>query len=433
MRKSIIKVISILTFLFLVLTLNSFGDSIKQNAPQKDFNKKQEETLKQSPKTKDEKIITHEPIQELTSFSNAIEIYRDTIIFLEWILGFIIALLIGFGIFIWVRYKSFEKKTRTEISEFQQKAREEIEELKKRIEEETNKIEITGKIFIGIAQINFGKTLDAIPYLEGALRNREFLNVEQLLIIHFALGNIYCDFGNFLAAKYHSTEAIKLNPNLSIIRLLMSRTLQLAGDNQDALEEIKLAEKLSINENAPPGVLSRIYISHGNLLTQLKKYEEAKNIFEETKKKIEQTMLSIPIESPQWFTYNQIKIDIENGIKYLKIRELLQEKFESEPTQKDITEVLSWMKLLPFVYTVEQVKQIFEDKEFITLLKEVFDEVLQRPPLIWEIIRFGDKCLSKKQESKTLNEIIKEELEKYPEFIQKKEREEKYQRLLKKG
>ena len=193
----------------LVLVLHSLTYDIQQNNSQKSLNQKKEEISKSELEQRNEKMLSQKPIQDFTSSSllSAIDVYRDTVNLLEWIIGIIITLLIGFGVFIWLRYKSFEKKTRNEISEFQKIAKEEAEELKSRTKDETKKFETTGKMFSGIAQINFGKKQDAIPYLEEALKNREFLTNEQLLIAFFALGNIYCDFSNVTAAKYYSKEA----------------------------------------------------------------------------------------------------------------------------------------------------------------------------------------------------------------------------------
>ena len=223
MNKNVFMAILAFSFILILASNLSTYDTQQRKSPN-NLDQKKEDILKAELNQKDEKIIDQKPAQDLPSSSllNAVDVYRDTINFLEWMIGIIITLLVGFGIFIWLRYKSFEKKARNEIYEFQKAAREETENLKSRIKHETKKFETTGKIFSGIAQINFGKKQEAIPYLEGALNNKEVLTNEQLLFAFFALGTIYCDLNNISAANHYSKEAINLNPNIPLTHILMS-------------------------------------------------------------------------------------------------------------------------------------------------------------------------------------------------------------------
>jgi len=404
---------------------------MKRNTLSKNPNLYQEELVQPEPKPKNANIKASELTQDIAIFKSAIDAYRDMIIFYQWIIWLFIAATAGFGVFIWRKYKNFTKETIQRLSDFQQNAEEEAKALRSRIEKETMQIEITGKIFIGVSLVSQGKIQDAIPYLNGALKYKEVLTNEQLLIIHFTLGNIYSDIGNIPLAITQAKEAINVDQNLALVRFLMARALQLSGDYNSALDEIKIAKDLAIAENYTPENLARIYILHGNILIQAKKYEEAEKKLEEAKKMIEEVMLKMPLGSPQWFTRNQAKIEAQNGIENIEIRKFLIEKYKSEPSQEEVINVFTWMKLLPFANKIGQVYQIFEDKDFITVLKKVFDELLSRPPQAWEILRYGDKWLAKKQEEKDINEIIKEELVKYPEYVIKKESEEKYKKLLK--
>lgn len=435
-RKSVFIFILVIV---LAISFNSFLSSRKQDKNSEDLKTNQTEITKPKSKSKNEKREKLELTQDIAIYQSAIDTYKSAIEayqnqtnFYKWIIWLFIAITVGFGIFIWGKYADFRKTTTKKISNFQQDAENEIKELRNKAEKETKKIEMTGNIFIGVSLVSQGKIQDAIPYLDGALKYKEFLTNEQILIIHFTLGNIYCDLGNITLAIKHASDAININENLALVRFLLARALQLSEDYNGALNEIKIAENLAIMENYTQENLAKIYIPYGNILIQQKNYDEAKKILLKAKKMIDDVMFRMPFQSHQWFNLNQTKIEAENSIDNIEIRKLLKEKYESEPSREEVTNVFAWMRLLPFANKIEYVYEIFEDSEFITKLKKVFDEVLSRPPQTWEILRYGDKILAKRQGEKEINIIIKEELEKYPEYIIKKQEGEKLDKLLKK-
>ncbi len=436
MRKSVLIFILVI---ILAISFNSFVSGENQDKNSENLKTNQKEIAKPKPKSKKEKSEKLELTQNIQiyqsaidTYKSAIEVYRNQTSFYKWIIGLFIAITVGFGIFIWGRYANFKKNTTKKISNFQQDAEKEIKELKNKAEKETKKIEMTGNMFIGVSLVSQGKFQDAIPFLEKTLNYIEFLTNEQMLIIYFMLGNIYCDIGNIPLAIKHAGAAINVNKNSALVRFLMARALQLAGDNNVALDEIKLAEVLAIGENYLPENLAGIYILYGKILIQTKKYEEGREMLEKAKKMIEGVMLKVPLGSSQWITFNQTKLEADNSILSLQIKELLKEKYKSEPDEKEVFDILTWMKMLPFANQIEQVYQIFEDKDYISLLKNVFVEMLSRPPLTWEIIKYGDKLLAKKQKDKEFGELIKEELINYPEYKAKKEGEERYSKLINK-
>lgn len=416
------KRIIIISMFFLIFT--SFIDS-------KDLKKNQQETIKPEPKPKNEKIEKIEIPQDISAYKSAIDTYKSAIEtyrnqagFYERLLWLIFALLSLFGIIVWRSYAGLKKRTTESISNIQK-------DTKKKIEENIRQITTTGNITIGTFLFNMGRKQDAIPYLESSLINKEDLATGWPLIIHLSLGAIYCEFNNIAKAIEHSDEAFKLNPNLAIVKILKLRILQLKKDYTSALKEIELAENLAINEKYFPEYLSKIYIFHGTLLAQNKDYKKAKEIFERENVTIENLMLSVPFESPQWSAYDRIKKEAENGIRYLEIRELLKDKFKSEPKEEEINTIVTGMRLAPFANKIELLNQIFEDKEFIAKLKKMFSENLSRSPQTWEILNFGDKWLAITQAKKSIDEIIKEELERCAEFKIRKESEKKYNKLLK--
>ncbi len=415
------KRIIIVSMFFLIFT--SFIDS-------KDLKKNQQETIKPEPKPKNEKIEKIEIPQDISAYKSAIDTYKSAIdtyrnqaSFYERLLWLIFTLLGLLGIIVWRSYAGLKKRTTESISKIQK-------DTEKKIEENIRQITTTGNITIGTFLFNMGRKQEAIPYLEGSLINKEDLATEWPIIIHLTLGAIYCEFNNIAKAIEHSDEAFKLNQNFSFVKLLKLRILQLKKDYTSALKGIELAENLAISEKYLPANLSQIYIFHGTLLAQIKEYKKAKEIFEREKATIENLMLSVPFESPQWLAYDKIYKEAENGIRYLEIRELLKDKFKSEPEEEEINAIITGMRLAPFANKIELLNQIFEDKEFITKLKKMFSENLSRPPQIWEILNFGDKWLAKNQAKKDIDEIIKEELEMYPEFKIRKESEKKYNKLL---
>lgn len=459
------SVLIFILIIILTISFSLFGQNLNKKMTSENSNNNQEEQIKSKTKQKNEKIKPTEPNQEkpirkdaninkkklkksnqeiesnkikinelnqaTSIYRNVIDTYRDTINFYKWIITLFIVVLVGFGVIVWRKYKILETHTRKNINEFQERAKKKVEELTRKIEDETMKIENTGGIIIGVFFFSMGKMQDAIPYLERTLSKKIYLTEEQKLIIHITLGSIYANFGNIPRAMEHSDVAIKLNPNLSFVRILRSKTLQLARDYRGALKEIELVENLAISEKYPQEALSQIYIFHGTLLAQNKDYKKAKEIFERENVTVENLMLSVPFESPQWLAYDRIKKEAENGIRYLEIRELLKDKFKSEPKEEEINTIVTGMRLAPFANKIELLNQIFEDKEFITKLKKMFSENLSRLPKTWEILNFGDKWLAKNQAKKDIDEIIKEELEMSPEFKIRNESEKKYNKLLK--
>lgn len=369
-------------------------------------------------------------VGDITFFESAINAYRDTVTFYKWVIWLFVAIVTIFGIFIWSRYRNLEQETKRRISDFQKEAEEKLGRLEGQIGNETTRIETAGKIFIGMSLIFQGRVQESIPLLEGVLTTKEILTNEQQIIVHFTLCNIYCDMQNITLASAHSDEAIKLAPNLSYARFLRSRTLQLLGDYYSALKEITLVENLAISENYLPEALATLYTFHGNLLIQTKEFDVAREMFIKAKVLIEERMLQFPFGSPQWIPLSQIKVGVDNSLSNIEVRGLLKEKFDIEPTQDEIMNFASSMRLLPFANKIENVYQIFRDKNFISLLKNVFNEILSRSPETWEILKYGDKWLAKQQEGKELIDMIREELRNSSEFITKKENERKYNKLL---
>jgi Flp pilus assembly protein TadD len=123
---------------------------------------------------------------------------------------------------------------------------------------------------LGIALAQSGKSVEAIPHYEAALRISP-----QDAETHHNLANAFKETSRSVEALAHYERAVQLKPDLLAARLALANALVQAGRTSEALAHYAAAEKLGALDAQALGAYGATLASMGNVGEAIPRYERA--------------------------------------------------------------------------------------------------------------------------------------------------------------